>query len=365
MVISSLPADRLYPTADSGGGNLRLVEAAPGLRGNEGPVGYQRYALETSDGYSLGLFRSPPRRRCRGKRPVLLLHGVAANRFGFGLSPEANLPRFLNDHGHDVWLLEFRGSRSSRDLLARLRPPVDADRMLDVDLPAAVSQIVAETGVEAIDLVGHSLGGLLTYLYLGRHIDAPIDRAVTLSAPAGLGHMLPAFGRPLLRRPSRRARSLLDRVSGLKLDAISKTRGPLGHLVMWRQHSRVGNMSRHERRLFLDHAVEDMPGTFLGQLMGWVVDGHMTSLAGERYDDALARVRHPVRVIACETDKVVPPSVVEAGYRALGSPERDFIVVGKGHGSTRNYGHMDMLMAGSAWRDVYRHVGEWLSVGHP
>jgi len=366
MVISRIPTERETVAAEAGGRpRLRLVDAANVVRRDleVGPVAYKRYELRTSDGFALALFRSPSPRPHLRKRPVLLLHGVAANRFGFGLSEQANLPRFLNEHGRDVWLLEFRGARSSRDLLNRKRAPIDVDRMLDVDLPAAVDQIVNVTGASAIDLVGHSLGGLLTYLYLGRHPDAPVGRAVTLSAPSGFRHMLPALGRPLLRRPAGRARNVLDRVSGLKLDRISKTRGPLGHLVMWRQHSRVGNMDRHERRLFLDHAVEDMPGSFLGQLMDWVVDGRMTSRSGERYEDALSRVRHPVRVIACATDKVVPPFVVEAGYQALGSAERDYVVVGKQHGSTRNYGHMDMLMARSAWRDVYGPVGAWLERG--
>ena len=81
---------------------------------------------------------------------------------------------------------------------------------------------------EPVVLVGHSMGGLLVYLYLGRNGDAPVGRAVTLCAPSGLGHMLPNMTRPLLKHPARGVRSVLDSMSGLKLDSISKTRGPLG-----------------------------------------------------------------------------------------------------------------------------------------
>lgn len=369
MVAESLPSTRSLSTpygqlhTSGRRGGLRLLGPDVHPVGASVPVHYERYSLETPDGFSLGLFRSRAT-ACASSmsaaRPVLLLHGVGANRFGFGLSDDANLPRFLNAHGRDVWMLEFRGNRSATDLLARRAPPIDLDHKLDVDLPTAVAHILADTGADALDLVGHSMGGLLTYLYLGRNPAAPIGRAVTLCAPSGLGHMVPKLSRALLRRPAASVRPLLDRLSGLGIDSISKTRGPLGHLFMWRQHSRLGNLDVHERRLFMDHAVEDMVGSYAGQLMQWAVEGQMTSRAGERYDDAISRVRHPIRVIACHGDKIIPPSVVERGFLALGSDERDYHVIGKRHGSTKNYGHMDLLMARSAWRDVYGLVGSWL-----
>src|SRR5438876_406455 len=41
--------------------------------------------------------------------PLLLVHGIAANRYNFDLTDESSLARFLAASGYDVWLVELRG----------------------------------------------------------------------------------------------------------------------------------------------------------------------------------------------------------------------------------------------------------------
>lgn len=104
-----------------------------------------------------------------GRRPVLLIHGYLATRGSLHL-----LERHLADRGHIVisyplgFPVNLGDIRDSAGLIAR-----------------KVESIVAQTGVTEIDVVGHSLGGLVGLYYLkrlgGRH---RVRRLVMLGTPA-------------------------------------------------------------------------------------------------------------------------------------------------------------------------------------
>jgi pimeloyl-ACP methyl ester carboxylesterase len=104
-----------------------------------------------------------------GQPPVLLIHGYLATRGSLHL-----LERHLADRGHIVisyplgFPVNLGDIRDSAGLIAR-----------------KVESIVAQTGVTEIDVVGHSLGGLVGLYYLkrlgGRH---RVRRLIMLGTPA-------------------------------------------------------------------------------------------------------------------------------------------------------------------------------------
>jgi pimeloyl-ACP methyl ester carboxylesterase len=120
------------------------------IRGNRAP-----HAQATTD---------PP----AGRPPVLLIHGYLATRGSLHL-----LARHLTDRGHIVisyplgFPVNLGDIRDSAGLIAR-----------------KVESIVAQTGVTEIDVVGHSLGGLVGLYYLkrlgGRH---RVRRLIMLGTP--------------------------------------------------------------------------------------------------------------------------------------------------------------------------------------
>jgi pimeloyl-ACP methyl ester carboxylesterase len=103
-----------------------------------------------------------------GRPPVLLIHGYLATRGSLHL-----LGRYLADRGHIVFSyplgfpVNLGDIRDSAGLIAR-----------------KVESIVAQTGVTEIDVVGHSLGGLVGLYYLkrlgGRH---RVRRLIMLGTP--------------------------------------------------------------------------------------------------------------------------------------------------------------------------------------
>ncbi|WP_338699657.1 alpha/beta fold hydrolase [Streptomyces sp. Q6] len=130
-----------------------------------------------------------PRLPAPAKPPVLLLHGFVDNRSVFVL-----LRRSLAQHGrHQVESLNYSpltcDIRAAAALLAR-----------------HVEELCERTGRDRIDIVGHSLGGLIARYYVQRlNGDARVRTLVTLGTPHAGTRVAPlADAHPIVRqmRPS-------------------------------------------------------------------------------------------------------------------------------------------------------------------
>jgi pimeloyl-ACP methyl ester carboxylesterase len=128
------------------------------LRGNRGERAYAHSAAEPA-----------PDDRPADAPPVLLIHGYFATRGSLHL-----LERHLTERGHIVMsypmglVFNLGDIRNSAGLIAR-----------------KVESIVAQTGVPRVDIVGHSMGGLVGLYYLkrlgGRH---RVRRLILMGTPA-------------------------------------------------------------------------------------------------------------------------------------------------------------------------------------
>src|SRR5687768_14358087 len=77
------------------------------------------HRVPTPDGASIALARYQPRETRRFVEPVILCHGLGANRYILDLDEKYSLARYLARQGFEAWVLELRG----RGLAG---PPVDA-----------------------------------------------------------------------------------------------------------------------------------------------------------------------------------------------------------------------------------------------
>ena len=141
----------------------------------------------TSDGWSIALHRYLAETP-RYAEPVVLCHGLGANRFNFDLTEERSLARALTAVGFDVWSLELRGHGCS-DKPGWLRPHgwgFNFDDHLDRDLPAALELIRRVTHQPRVFWVGHSMGGMLGYALAGDPERDDLAGLVTVAAPVWL-----------------------------------------------------------------------------------------------------------------------------------------------------------------------------------
>ena len=126
-------------------------------------------------------FLGLPGRRNRGPRPIILVHGYAMNRANFlplasrlaraGLGPIV---------GFEYWTLGKTASAAKK-------------------LGQLVDDVRARTGAEAVDIVGHSMGGVVGryYVTLGGG-DGAVRNLITLGAPhLGTDASAVGIGRPI------------------------------------------------------------------------------------------------------------------------------------------------------------------------
>jgi pimeloyl-ACP methyl ester carboxylesterase len=317
-----------------------------------------RLTVQTADEWELQLLRLEPRER-RHPNPVLLLHGFGTNGFVMWHQPGPSLGSYLCDQGFLVWCLEFRGTRSSRHpTFRRAFADISVDAKIARDLPAALDRVLDASAAQAVDIVGHSLGGTTVYAYLASHDGGRVGRCVTISSP--LQFRLPVaahaaaflsrgwIGAALPRRlPMRRFCEL-----GLRSNVVFPAR----------PHFNMDNVDRSMLLRMMRDGVDDGSLREIVQLVSWSRVGGFRSLDGSvDYQSGLARIRAPMLLLGAAADQHVPPESLTEVAAALGSPHKEIRIIGKAGGARADYGHTDLLLGRHATREVFPHLSAWLA----
>ncbi|MCP4711640.1 MAG: alpha/beta hydrolase, partial [Planctomycetes bacterium] len=176
------------------------------------------YYTQTEDEVTLALKRFKPEVVAADTDPVILCHGFSYNMLFWDLAEEVSLPRYLAKEGYDVWLLSLRGSAPSSqpfvsamrklthfhlepEMLNMIRNRLGDRAMLDwsvddhirYDVPTAISYVREQTGHEQVHWVGHSMGAMNMFGYLGYEPGEKaqeINSFVAIAAPMVVFHPL-------------------------------------------------------------------------------------------------------------------------------------------------------------------------------
>ncbi|HET9595994.1 MAG TPA: alpha/beta hydrolase [Anaeromyxobacteraceae bacterium] len=306
---------------------------------------------ETRDGWRLALGRRRPRGPARSP-PVLLVHGIAANRASMDF-PVArwSLSAHLAAAGFDCFALDLRGHGLSR----RARPGAPRrwtfDDYLRLDVPAALDAVCAVTGQPAVLWVGHSQGGLLGMAACEAYPDR-VAGLVALGAPAFFSvqdpvRLLARFGFLFTGRWNRFVARMLAPFSGYWHPPVSQI------AINGR------NVTRPVYRRVLVNVVEDISSGVLRQFARWIATDAFAALDGAHdYRAALASCRQPALLVAALADRIAPPPVVERAAERWGG-EKTVLTVGA-PGDALAYGHSDLLFGRNAPDEVFPRIAAWL-----
>jgi len=323
-------------------------------RGGEGLLSLtfrpdELYRVPTDDGAAIALGRYHPRGERRYAQPVILCHGLGANRFHLDFDERYSLARYLARLGFEAWVLELRGRG-----LAGPCGDFTFDDQAEHDVRAALRTVLS-TGSKEVLWVGHSKGGLTLYAHLARNPQAPVRAAVALGSPftfavqPGLRHFIKRV-EPLLNLkaiPTRRITSLAF---------FGAPPGPMTRYMML-----PSNMDTEVVRRALANVPSDVAGGVGRQFARWITTNTFTSYDGSfDYRAPLAEVRVPFLLLAGSRDLLAPPMAVARAKEHLGGPVK-LVIAGKAHGFAEDYGHADLVLGRRAPHEIFPLVEAFLS----
>src|SRR5690349_4226726 len=136
--------------------------------GHDAGIGFapQTFYVPATDGWRLAVHHWPAEGR-RRRHPVLMIHGLGANRLNMDLDDRYSIARAAKRRGFDVFVLELRGAGLSQAPGGRDRALFEwgFDDYRWRDLPAAIDAVLTRAGASALHGLGHSMGGMLFYAH--------------------------------------------------------------------------------------------------------------------------------------------------------------------------------------------------------
>ena len=308
------------------------------------------------DGTPLAMIR----KRLAGLRetvaPVVLIHGYGQNRYAWHL-PSRSFFNYLARAGFDVFNLELRGHGRSRHLGAH--PPRAVTTFVDEDVPAAIDEVQRLSGGRPVYLVGHSLGGLVSYASAAVLKDR-IAGVVTLGSPyqftrgslalslfsalllavdskVDLGHG--AFELKPLSEAMRMLRGFVE--SPIFPSPIRGYHPRSLEPLVLSQHMSLamdtGSVSVL-RNMFRSAAEARRGGHCLGELTG--------------YAEEFEALEMPLLVVAGSKDDLAPPASVEPAFLRSRSSDKSYRVFPRGH--------IDLLAGRDCPQTVWPLVLSWI-----
>lgn len=336
------------------------------------PVGDECYEVTTDDAWTLSLHRFFPAAGSSSQAcPLVLAHGLNMNRGCWALGSDASLIQALTSAGHDVFTLEYRGTSSSRPDNSK-RWDYSIDDHIDHDIPAVLAEIERRTGSPQVDWVGHSMGGMLLYLYAGRHGSRRIRRAVTLGSPVRLNLPL-GIPRGLAKRVARQLFTWL-RVP-LRFGSFFTLPINVGlRRIAMRRVLNPSHLGAREVAALCSSSLEDVSGPIHGMFLDMAAGGeHIcppkdSALPGSA-PGGLDALLSPLLIVSGLVDRVAPPRSVSPAFERCGSGQVAYICLGSptapGASPCPPFGHCDLASGPAAISYVLPLISAWLGGTQP
>ena len=332
-----------------------------------GPTGQDETVFfRTVDGWRLAVHHYRPAGEIRGL-PVILCHGLSANRYVFDLPDGSSLARFLRGRGRDVWVVELRGSGMS-DCPALRASDVPYswgfEDHLRRDVPAAIRCVLERTGADAAHWVGHSMGGMLILAHLASSPDSPIASAVAVGSPINFSQV----GSPLVVGLLK-IKKVLEFLTIFPVPFLGKTVAPLAyHLpgVLLGLFYQPNLQPAVARRILAVISQIVSPSSLWLEFGRFLEDGQFGPSRDRSYLDGLEASAVPILVAAGSKDLVAPPAaVVPSDDFTENGQRRAFVTFGKAFGCREDYGHVDLLLGARVEAEVYPRILAWIDEHEP
>lgn len=289
------------------------------------------------------------------KRPVLIVPGYGMNSFIFGFHPSGrSLEAHLAWRGFEVWSVDLRAQGRSRSLHGRGSRRFGLDALALVDVPAAVSHVLAETetGSNKVDLIGASLGASLMFGAAAVHGAENLGSLVSFGGPLRWERVHPAlalaFSSPKLAGmvPFRGTR----RLARWMLPVLTRVPALLSVYL----NTAATDVSRANEMV---ETVEDPIPQINGEIARWIRARDLV-LRGVNVTDAVASLQNPLLSVVALGDGIVPPETARSAHARIASRSKAVLEVGT---PALPLAHADLFISRRAETEVFEPLARWLA----
>lgn len=318
----------------------------------------------TSDGWPLTLEHFPPASDAPTRHePVIVCHGILANRTYLKIDEERSLVAQLARAGFDVWLMDTRGREDAGApswFFGERTYSYTIDDFILRDMDAVITHVLEATHAKRVVWVGHSLGGVMGYARTGTVQDARIARLVSVAGP---GYFAPLSRNLLLAKGASQGLAALP---FLPLTPFSKLEGytglPLSPPQVQETFSYAGNFTHGELGKLFRYTANNGSKAELRQILSGMDRSEFLSSDGKTsYSAGIANIRVPVLLVGGRRDQLADPLVMRRIFEAIPSSDKTLVIAGRAEGFAEDYGHTDLLVGENACREVVPTIVTWLS----
>lgn len=318
----------------------------------------QVFYAHTEDGWNIAMHFHRPAYPRVGAFPVIISHGIANNKYGVDLDHSHSVAFFLKQHGFPVFVLSLRGVGRSYHTSRHRYKDFNFDDLVQYNVPAVIRKARELTGAPKISWVGHSMGAMICYGFMGRELPGSEDIAafVSLGGPGRIDHAKRSMWGALSNHPW--MNDIIDFKFGAQV--ISPLTGRLTTPIEELIYSKDNVSSRTIRRL-MKNGVENISAGLARQFMSWINTNRETTVDGSHdYREGLKNISVPSLFVAGARDHVALPESVRFAYDRARSKKKKFVLLGRDTGAELDYCHTGLVLGDRAIQDVYPLVLDWL-----
>lgn len=286
---------------------------------------------------------------------VLLVHGFAQNRYTWHL-PSRSFSCYLAHKGWDVFNLDLRGA--GRSLTFDGRRPQALDDYIQEDLPACAKEACRLSGHEKVVLIGHSMGGLISYCAGATTLRKRLRAIITLGSPYRFGagsRFLKALATLL---QTTRATGVFDRHVPLPTRLLGRhlhRRRRLWDSKLFPTPIRAWRSGNVEDQVLDEYLSRAFDRTNLAIAFDILAGGDRVALRSRDgridYGAAFEALRGPLLCIAGDRDDLAPPESVREAYERSRSADKSFRVF--------PVGHADLIVGRDAVSTIWPLIHRW------
>lgn len=273
--------------------------------------------------------------------PVLLCHGLGANRFAYDLDPSVSLGSHLASQGWDVYSLELRGHGRSQKKHRGKRWGWGLTEYVEQDFPAAISAVLEHARAEQVHAVGHSMGGIVTHSALAAG-ESRIRTAIMLASAIDYS------GTPSVFHSLKGLVGLTKILPAVPLGPMTRFMWPVALAVPNKIDAvnvNAPNVDKQLYRRLVAVTFHGISSPVLQSLTRAMEPGGISTPGS---------VGIPVLSLCGTADPQCHPDAAARGAT-------EAIVLGRDRATEHEYGHFDLLMGRNVQREVWPVLVDWLS----